>query len=624
MSDDGGSQFARCFLLHACGGVWNPLNRSQGSLASGKIDFALFFLDFSNTVGTMLSNYFTLRHVAFNLRSLLIGARLSEAFSQERNELVLHFTAASEHWVVIGCDPSRNFVYARSRYQRARRNFMSFFPELVGSTVTAVDVHPGDRVLGFRFDSNQALLFEAFGSMANVLQTGPQGSIVGAFLRPKETAGRCLEHYSSDALTAWSTEQEPVFSAEELRQRISTIGHVLLSAALKKAYPNFGSVLVKEILFRAQLSDRTTVAEILPYHLDSISSIVADLLGQLHGPPQPRIYFEDGNALLFSVIPLQHMETKECRTFDSLHEAIQTFLASSQKQSVVDRQRDALLQELRQRIQRSERSLRKMRDELSFSQQAAHNELLGKLLMASLSHVPRGATEFITENIFSPAREQVRIPLQPQLTPVQNAQRYFEKSKRAKQAQEEIANRLTQVHQQWQLLTELQAAVEHGKSGDSFRQVIEEKKADFERLGIRFTRNTEVSKETIPFRVFTVEGGFQVWVGKSSENNDALTLRFAKPNDLWFHARGASGSHVVLRTGTGKGEPSKRAIEQAAAIAAYYSKMKNARNVPVAVTYRKYVRKPKGAPAGTVQIEQEKILFVDPALPEGTKPTGQR
>jgi predicted ribosome quality control (RQC) complex YloA/Tae2 family protein len=139
------------------------------------------------------------------------------------------------------------------------------------------------------------------------------------------------------------------------------------------------------------------------------------------------------------------------------------------------------------------------------------------------------------------------------------------------------------------------------------------------RLGYKGTTGgTRDSQAEVPFRTFTVAGGFQVWVGKSSESNDLLTLKYAKPSDLWFHTRASSGSHVVLRMGTGKGEPGKRAIEEAASIAAFYSKMKTAKHVPVAMTKRKYVRKPRGAPAGTVTIEREKLLFVNPKLPDVT------
>ena len=115
-----------------------------------------------------------------------------------------------------------------------------------------------------------------------------------------------------------------------------------------------------------------------------------------------------------------------------------------------------------------------------------------------------------------------------------------------------------------------------------------------------------------------------MWVGKNSENNDLLTMKYSKPSDLWFHARGSSGSHVILRIGTGKGEPSRKALEETAAIAAFYSKMKTAKHVPVAVTERKYVRKPRGAPAGTVTIEREKLLFVNPQLPEGAEEERER
>ena len=98
-----------------------------------------------------------------------------------------------------------------------------------------------------------------------------------------------------------------------------------------------------------------------------------------------------------------------------------------------------------------------------------------------------------------------------------------------------------------------------------------------------------------------------------------LTTKYARPNDLWFHARGSGGSHVVLRMGTGKGEISRKAREQAASIAAYYSKMKNAKLVPVAMTQRKYVHKRKGSPAGTVTVDRETVIMVPPQLPEQKK-----
>ncbi len=152
---------------------------------------------------------------------------------------------------------------------------------------------------------------------------------------------------------------------------------------------------------------------------------------------------------------------------------------------------------------------------------------------------------------------------------------------------------------------------------DDLHLFVKENQEELAKFGIKTKKSGHVKKEeSLPFRVFTVAGGFQVWAGKSGENNDLLSTRHTAKNDLWFHARGVGGSHVVLKIGTGKGEVSKKAIEQAAAVAAYYSKMKNSKLVPVAMCEGKYVRKPKGVPAGTVTLEREKTIFVEPALPE--------
>jgi predicted ribosome quality control (RQC) complex YloA/Tae2 family protein len=117
------------------------------------------------------------------------------------------------------------------------------------------------------------------------------------------------------------------------------------------------------------------------------------------------------------------------------------------------------------------------------------------------------------------------------------------------------------------------------------------------------------------FRIFKLEGGFEVWVGKDSASNDMLSIKYTKQNDLWFHVRGSSGSHTVLKAPEEVTDYPKEIIKIAAAIAAYYSKSKNAKNVPVAYTEAKNVQKYKGAKSGSVVIKGEKIVKVNPEIP---------
>jgi predicted ribosome quality control (RQC) complex YloA/Tae2 family protein len=106
-----------------------------------------------------------------------------------------------------------------------------------------------------------------------------------------------------------------------------------------------------------------------------------------------------------------------------------------------------------------------------------------------------------------------------------------------------------------------------------------------------------------------------VLIGRSNEGNDHLTLHLARPEDYWLHAHGVPGSHVVLRRGKAKDEPSKQALLEVASWAAFYSQARSAGTVPVLVTRKKYVRKPRKAPPGTVTCERERMLMVKPKEP---------
>jgi predicted ribosome quality control (RQC) complex YloA/Tae2 family protein len=123
-------------------------------------------------------------------------------------------------------------------------------------------------------------------------------------------------------------------------------------------------------------------------------------------------------------------------------------------------------------------------------------------------------------------------------------------------------------------------------------------------------------KELSCFRIFKLGDGFEVWTGKDSSANDLLSMKYARRNDLWFHVRGTSGSHTILRMPEEATDIPKDHIKTAAEIAAYYSKAKNAKNVSVAYTLSKNVMKYKGAKSGSVVVKSDKVIKVQPKIPE--------
>jgi predicted ribosome quality control (RQC) complex YloA/Tae2 family protein len=328
--------------------------------------------------------------------------------------------------------------------------------------------------------------------------------------------------------------------------------------------------------------------------------------------PRPRIILDDaGVPQQFTLIPLAHLSGRPQEEFASVHEAVRFFLGRS-RAGVRFREKLSVLEgKLRQGVDRAHRTLEAVRADLERHDRAEEYERAGHLLMANITQLRKGAHEAVLADLDDPSAV-VSVALDPALTPMENAQKYFDRARRSRQSHDETVARAGQLAGRVGRGTALLDLLHAVHTPEALAAFVEQHGPEMEEFNIG---EKAEARQQIPFRIFMVDGGFEVWAGKSSTNNDELTLRHARPEDLWFHARGSSGSHVILKIASGKGEPSKKAREQAAAVAAYYSKMKTAGLVPVAMTEKKYVRKPKGAPPGTVTIEREKVLFVRPALP---------
>lgn len=547
----------------------------------------------------MLTNYHTLQYISSTLAARLAGNAILEAFSQEKDRLVVRFEAMNDA-LVISCERDFNTLWLKPNFARARTNSTDVLRAAVGSRVNGVAMHPVDRVVMFALDTGHRLDACFFGAKANVLLVDGTGQVLDAFKHAKQLVGTRVEYRSGDL----------VYDVEALRTRLATSQNATVNSVVREVFPSLGSTLVKELLHRASVPSTKHASSVTDDDLLAIQHALASLLSDL-AAPAPRVYIHEegedaGRPALFSLISLSHLSKTKEKMMGDIHEAIRFFISSSTVRSALEEQRRALAAKLEHKMSKARRTVEALEREVVEAARADAYQRFGDLLMTNLHRIRRGDEQL---NI---AEAQLVIPLQKSLSPVQNAQRYYEKAKRARAAQQHSAARLATLRAMLPSTERLLAQLEDVSTTEEMRRFMIDHKDELERAGVGLTHER---REQLPFRVFTVDGGFEVWVGKSSTNNDELTLKYAKPTDLWFHARGASGSHVVLKVGTGRGEPTKKAKEQAAAIAAYYSKMRNAKMVPVAMTEKKYVRKPKGAAPGAVIVEREKIIFAEPALP---------
>jgi predicted ribosome quality control (RQC) complex YloA/Tae2 family protein len=559
----------------------------------------------------MVANYYTLRHIAQQLNQRLNQRLVRALFSQNKNELVIHIEDPDDQlahaFLIVSCEPSNNFIFARHSFGRAKKNSVDLFPEVIGTTVQSVTIHPSDRQVTLQTHEGLRFVVQMFGSKANVLLVDARNRIVSSFLRPKETAGTLF------------TERDPtpvVQDHSSFMVQIRQFGETTVGVALKKPFPRFGNTLMKELLFRARIDESESADRLSGEEIGRLFTTGSDLISELENSCEPRIYFEGPSAVEFSIVSLRHLVHLDTKRFDSLDEAIPAYLGAVRSGESFAHEKTRVLGILHKDIEKTRHTLEKISKESESAARADQYEFWGKLLTAHLHELQRGMTEAVVENTFVDPTDPVEIPLDRNLTPAKNAERYFEKAKKARASVEEKRHYAEELRQHTLTLSPLAERLESVGSAVELQSFLDEHHASLVNLGIIKPRRTHKGlEETVPFRVFQVTGGFIVWAGKSGENNDLLSTRHTKAKDLWFHARGVGGSHVVLKHGTGKGEVSKQAIHEAAGIAAYYSKMKTSKLVPVAMCEGKYVRKPKGASPGTVTIEREKVIFVEPRLP---------
>jgi len=218
------------------------------------------------------------------------------------------------------------------------------------------------------------------------------------------------------------------------------------------------------------------------------------------------------------------------------------------------------------------------------------------LLMAYMYQIPAKAESIRLRSFYDD--KEIEIAIKKGFSPQKWAEKLYQKAKNQGKEKDKVLENLSGVEKELQSIEEEIKVLEAITEPKGLRAFIKEEKK-------------ESPAPELPFRKFEFHG-YIILVGKSAENNDVLTFKYAHKNDLWLHARGVSGSHVVVKHKGNTDTFPKEVIEKAAQIAAYYSKGKTSGLCPVIYTLKKYVRKPKGAHPGAVVCEREEVMMVEP------------
>ena len=324
---------------------------------------------------------------------------------------------------------------------------------------------------------------------------------------------------------------------------------------------------------------------------------------------KPYLLNKAGKPSDYSYFPIhQYGSYMECIACDTFSHMMDSFYEGREQADRVRQKGQELMKTAVNACHRIQRKIELQNKELAATQNRDHLRLCGELITANLYRIERGSTLLQAENYYDPDGSKLDIPLDPLLSPQDNAAKYFKKYNKAKTAEKMLTEQLSLGEKELRYMESVVQELKQAESEQDFAEI----RAELTDGG--YLRSHGKKKASFPRvskpREFHSSSGLRILVGRNNRQNDRLTCKTASGRDIWFHTQKIHGSHVILFTDGA--QPDGKSIEEAAMMAAYFSQGRDGTKIPVDYTPVRYVKKPAGAQPGMVIYTTYQTIYVSP------------
>lgn len=326
---------------------------------------------------------------------------------------------------------------------------------------------------------------------------------------------------------------------------------------------------------------------------------------------QPTIVIDGRKTVAFAPFPLQQYAQYEQQTLTSMSTLIEQFIGRKEKENHLAQRSTDLEHSINREIERCEKKLALQLDKVQEGEDAEHLKIWGELITANLYQIQQGDHAEVI-NYYDPEQQKITIPMQSNLTPNENAQKYFRKYAKAKAGAQQSLIQAELTQDELNYLDSIKNSLQSAQTLEDLQDVrLELETAGYVKAKLT-KQNKKQKKEPEHKPLILHYGDIELLVGKNNVQNDYVTTKLARNNDVWFHAKDIPGSHVIIRNHMAQRELSQEVLDFAAHLAAYFSKSRQSALVPVDYTLKRYVHKPNGAKPGRVIYENQKTIYITP------------
>jgi len=599
----------------------------------------------------MINHYYTLIKLVEELQ-FLKDFVIIECFTQEKNILMFAlYNGKSLEYIQFSALPNKTCLFQRTNFSKSRKNYSNQFPEIIGKKIKSIYLVENERIVVFEIFSDNSNNFschsEALPEISNVDGTNiflchserseeshkpllPQNDEILHFVQNDKNR---IQNDKSESLFLHFI----LFGASKSNAVLLNKKNYVIDSFKKKSEFVKKELLIPKSSFNFFKEENQNISIIkaltkcdlllgkhyVEQFLKSHNLYGEKLLSDLSKKEILELYKNaeefKNNCIEFNIFYLlENEDREELLSLIKLDEFPKVKDSSNSISYLIERKFFSSIKvqsfqnEFKELFTKIEKYYNKLKkrieriEELQKSNKDNEYKLWAELLLAAPNPKTKQGKQI---ELFDYEGNKCKIPLDEKLTLLENSQKYFEKSRSVREEKEHnvsILNNLkTKEYKIYKYLNEMKEIKDRKQLKDFHNKV----NSEFNELN-QAKENEEHSK----FRVFELSGGYMLYVGKSAANNDELTFGLGKPNDYWFHARGSSGSHAILKFNSKDEKPPKEVLKEAASITAYYSQQRNAKYVQVCYTQRKNVYKPKGSAPGAVVLKREEVIMVEPKL----------
>ena len=562
----------------------------------------------------------TISNIVKELNDTILNGRIAKIAQPENDELLLTIKPAKgQVRLVISASASLPLIYL-SRDNKpspmTAPNFcMLLRKHIANGRIVGISQPSLERIIRFEIEHldelgdlcRKSLIVEIMGKHSNIIFCNEKGMIIDSIKHVSAQMSSVREvlpgreYFIPDTMK----KENPLDIPEENFTQELLSKPMPVGKAIYNSFTGISPVVAEEICHLAGIDSSIPASEMSADLLSHLYRQFTYFMEQVTERKfSPAIYYEGNEPKEFSSLPLTHFSNYQVKSFDSISEVIRTYYSSRDLITRIRQKSSDLRRVVQTALERNRKKYDLQLKQLRDTENRDKYKVYGELIHTYGYNLEDGAKELEALNYYT--NEMIKIPLDPQKTPQENAKKYFDRYNKQKRTFEALSELIKETKDEIDYLESVSKSLDIARSEDDLIQIKEEL---IESGFIRRKQSAKKVKITSkPFHYISSDG-FHMYVGKNNLQNEELTFHFANGGDWWFHAKKAPGSHVIVKTNGD--ELPDRTFEEAARLAAHYSKNSGAEKVEVDYVEKKQVKKPNGSKPGFVVYYTNYSMMID-------------